>query len=307
MGRIRGNGYYYASVPLMVLFWGGNWPAVKIVLGEIAPWTMRAGGMALGGLCLMAVAVLGGKSLTVRPSQWLQLAAAGLLSIAAFNILLAFAQLSVSTTRAAIVTFMMPIWTVLFARILLREPLDGNKRLGLLLGVAGLAILGWPLLRSGDFSVGLLYALVAGVCWALGALVSKRFPVNAPAVTTAAWQLLISAGCAAIGMLAFEGLTFPATLRPATIMAFSYHVLFSQAFAYVLWISALSRLPVGTVSLGTLMVPAIGVAGSMILLGERPTLTDLVGLLLMMSAAAVVIVPRRPMPGRHALDAAPDT
>ena len=296
MGPTAGNRLYYASVPLLAVLWGGNWPAVRILLEELPPWTMRAGGMALGGLCLMVIALASGQSLVVRRSQWVQLAAAGLLSIGGFNILLSFAQLAGPTSRAAIVTYMMPIWTVLLARFLLREPLDERRRLGLLLGVAGLAVLCWPLVRANDFPVGLIYALLAGISWALGAIVVKRFPVDAPAVTTVAWQLMIGAACAAAGMMLFENPTLPAALRPETVVAFAYHVLLSQAIGYVLWIKALSRLPVGTVSLGTLMVPPIGVAGAVLLLGERPTVADLAGLLLMTTAAFVVIAPRKRLP-----------
>ncbi|PVE21255.1 EamA/RhaT family transporter [Microvirga sp. KLBC 81] len=287
------HNYYYAAVPLLALLWGLNWPAVKIALGEIKPWMLRAGGMALGGSCLVVIAALCGQSLVVRKSQWMRLAAAGLLSIAAFNILLAFAQLSAPTSRAAIITFTMPIWTVLFTKFLLKEPLDGRRRLGLALGIAGLTALGWPLIGTGEISVGLFYALAAGICWALGTIISKRFPVEAQPLAVAAWQLLTGAVCAAVGMLAFETFALPQALQPATIAALLYHVLFAQALAYVLWFAALSRLPAGTASLGTLMVPAIGVAGAMLLLGERPTLTDLAGLVLMICAASAVLVPPR--------------
>jgi len=287
---VKRHRYYYAIVPLIALLWGLNWPAVKIALGEIRPWTLRASGMTLGGLCLVVVAALRGQSIAVKRSQWLALGAGGFLSIAAFNILLAFAQLSAPTSRAAIITFTMPVWTVLFARILLKESLDGRRRLGLVLGIAGLVALGWPIIRAGDISVGLLYALMAGICWALGTVVSKRFPVDAPPLSVAAWQLLTGAACAAAGMLAFERVEFPYELKPATITAFLYHVLFAQALAYVLWFAALSRLPAGTASLGTLMVPAIGVAGAVLLLGEKPTLFDLAGLVLLMGAAFAAIV-----------------
>lgn len=293
MGRAKDDRYYPAAVPLLALLWGLNWPAVRIALGEIEPWMLRASGMALGSACLIVITALRGQSLAVKKSQWVRLAAAGFLSIAAFNILLAFAQLSAPTSRAAIITFTMPIWTVLFARILLREPLDDRRRFGVALGVAGLGALGWPLIRTGEVSIGLFYALMAGICWALGTIVSKRFPVEAPALAIAAWQLLIGAACAAVGMLAFETAALPQALKPVTIAAFLYHVLFAQALAYVLWFAALSHLPASTASLGTLMVPAVGVAGAVFLLGEAPTLTDLAGLMMVIGAASAVLAPLR--------------
>jgi drug/metabolite transporter (DMT)-like permease len=283
-------------VALLGLLWGFNWPAVRIALGEIPPWTLRAVGLLLGGLTLAGVAGLRGRSLSVRPAHWPRLALAGVLSIAAFNVLLAFAQLAAPTSRAAIVAFTMPIWAALLARFALGERFDRRRVAGLGLGVAGLVALGAPLLLAGRFQVGLLYALLAGVSWAAGTVVTKRFPVEAAPLAVAAWQLLVGAACAAAGMLAFEGLPWPWPLQGSTLLALAYHVLLAQALAYLLWFEVVARLPAGTAALGTLLVPAVGVLGAVLLLGERPTATDALGLLLVVGAAAAVLLPPRAKP-----------
>ena len=122
-------------VPLLGLLWGFNWPAVRISLTEIAPWTLRAGGMTFAGLALVAVALARGVSLKVPAAHWPRLVVAGILSIAAFNILLAFAQLMAPTSRAAILTFTMPVWATLMAWPVLGERFDRPRLIGLGLGV----------------------------------------------------------------------------------------------------------------------------------------------------------------------------
>ncbi len=285
-------------VPLLGLLWGFNWPAVRISLVEIAPWTLRAGGMAFAGLALAAVALLRRQSLWVPSEQWLRLIAAGVLSIAAFNVLLAFAQLMAPTSRAAILTFTMPIWAVLMARLWLGEAFDRRKLAGLGLGVAGLATLGLPLIAAGSLSFGLWLALLASLSWALGTVVTKRWPVSAPALTVAAWQLLIGGAVAGVGMLVFEGLPAPKPLQPRTLAALTFHILGAQALAYFLWFTVIARLPAGVASIGTLMVPAVGVVGSVILLGERPSLSDWIGLALVMAASGTILLPARRLASR---------
>jgi drug/metabolite transporter (DMT)-like permease len=284
-------------VPLLGLLWGFNWPAVRIALTEIAPWTLRASGMTFAGLFLVAVALGRGVPLAVPRAQWLRLAAAGLLSIAAFNILLAFAQLAAPTSRAAILTFTMPIWATLLARFILAEPIDRRRLVGLGLGMAGLACLGLPLIAGGGLSFGLLLALVASVSWALGTIVSKRWPVSAPALTIAAWQLLIGGATGGLGMLVFEGVPVPKMLEARTVAALAFHILGAQALAYVLWFTVIARLPAGIASLGTLMVPAVGVLGSVLLLGERPTPSDWLGLALVIAASGSILIPGRAKAG----------
>ena len=291
-----GGAGHIALVLLLGVLWGFNWPAVKISLGEIAPWTLRTIGMLFGGLMLAGIALVRGRKLTIPREHWLRLAVGGILSIAAFNILLAFAQLSAVTSRAAIVTYTMPIWATVFARIVLGEKFDRRRILGLALAVAGLAALGLPLLETGRLQIGLLYALGGGISWAAGTVVTKRYPVAAPPLTIATWQLLIGAGSAAIGMLTFEGLPIPKPLAPETWAALLYHILLAQGLAYFLWFEVLARIPVGIASIGTLLVPPFGVLGAVIFVGDRPTTADGIGLILVVAAAAAVLLPSRAKP-----------
>jgi len=139
--------------------------------------------------------------------------------------------------------------------------------------------------------------------WALGTIVMKRFPVATPPMTLTAWQLAGGSFVAAIGMAVFEpqvlatGIAW-SEFRPETWIALFHHIVFSQSLAYMIWYRLLSRLPAGTLSLSTLMVPAIGVVSSVLFLGETPTAADFAGLALMTLAAGAVMMPtRRPPSG----------
>ncbi|PZR92778.1 MAG: EamA/RhaT family transporter [Stutzerimonas stutzeri] len=283
-------------VPLLGLLWGFNWPAVRISLTEIAPWTLRAGGMTFAGLALVAVALARGVRLKVPATHWARLIVAGILSIAAFNVLLAFAQLMAPTSRAAILTFTMPVWATLMAWPVLGEHVDRPRLIGLGLGIAGLLCLGLPLIRAGQLSPGLALALLASISWALGTIVTKRWPVAAPTLSIAAWQLLIGGAAAGIGMLIFEGIPVPKTLSPPVAAALTFHILGAQALAYFLWFTVIARLPAGIASLGTLMVPAVGALGSVLLLGERPAASDWLGLVLVVAASGAILVSPKPGP-----------
>ena len=60
--------------------------------------------------------------------------------------------------------------------------------------------------------------------------------------------------------------------------------------SYFLWFDIVRRLPATIASLGVLSAPVIGVISSMLLLGERPTLTDIVGFALIFVASATVLL-----------------
>lgn len=285
------------AVPLLALLWGLNWPAVRIVLGEVGPWTLRAMGMGAGGLLLIAIVLTRGRSIAVPRGQRLRLALAGFLAIGGFNVLVAFAQLAGTTSRAAIVTFTMPVWTIALAWWLLGERPDARRTLAIALGVAGLLLLALPLLRAGELTRGVMYSLAAGFSWAAGTVVIKRWPVDAAPMTVAAWQLLSGATAAATGMLLFEGVPVPKPLSAQASLALAFHIVLTQALAYYLWFEVVARLPAGVAAMGTLLVPVVGVTGAMALLGERPSGFDLGGFALITAAAALALLPRRAAAG----------
>jgi drug/metabolite transporter (DMT)-like permease len=86
-------------------------------------------------------------------------------------------------------------------------------------------------------------------------------------------------------------LPVPKLLSPKVAAALSFHILGAQALAYFLWFVVVARLPAGIASLGTLMVPAVGALGSVLLLGERPTATDWLGLALVVAASGAIMIP----------------
>ena len=139
--------------------------------------------------------------------------AGGLLSIAVFNLAVAWAQLSTSTARAAVLTFTMPMMSALLARFVLGERLDGRRALALLLGGSGVRC--WPGRRCGRRHPAPIRPRCADWCsltaafgWAAGTVCLKRWPAPGDRAVVTAWQLSIGALCALAGML-LAGESFP--------------------------------------------------------------------------------------------------
>lgn len=292
------------AVPLLALIWGLNWPAVRVILSWWSPWTLRAVGLGLAALVLFLLAHRRRDGLRVHRSQIPRLVMSSLLTIVGFNLSTAFAQLAGSTSRAAIVTFTMPVWTVLFAWWALDERPNRRRSLALLTGIAGLLLLLWPLVAQRVSLLGPMFALLAGISWAAGTVFVKRFPIDAAPLPSTAWQLLIGALCAAIGGL-LAALLVPApqaahepVFLPASPFwfwsALLFHVVLANALAYVLWFDVVTRLPAGVAAMGTLMVPIVGVGSAMLIFGERPSSADLLGFALILTAATLSLLPSGP-------------
>ncbi|MFO1218235.1 MAG: DMT family transporter [Burkholderiaceae bacterium] len=284
--------------PMLAVAWGLNWPAVKILLATLPPFTMRVLGLGAAALLLAGVARARGLALVPPRAQWPALALAGTLNVAAFNVCTAFAQLNTSTSRAAVLTYSMPMMSALLAVWLLGERLSRRALLALASGSAGLALLAWPAVRaagapgSGVSMLGLTMPLAAALAWALGTIATKRWPLHGDRIVHTAWQLAIGAVCAALGVaLAHE--SWPAQWPAVTLVALAYHVVIAMALGYLLWFVLLQRQGAAVAALTTLAVPVVGVLGAMALMGERPSAADWSGFVLVLAGAALILLPQR--------------
>ncbi len=276
-------------VVLLAFAWGFNWIAAAWALVEVSPWSLRFAGAGIGAAILFAAALLTGHDLRVPRGEVRHVMVAGFFNVAAFQVLSGFAQLSGATSRAIIITYSMPIWTTMLSALVLGEKLTRIRIVAFCLCVAGLAILLWPLFAIG-FPPFVFYSLGCALSWCIATVYIKWAKVKIEPLANAAWQLLFGFVFIAAGTFVFEGAPLLWPLTGKTMLAILYVGLFGVGLAHFLWWSIIGRLPTITASLGSLLVPVIGVSASTILLGERPTVPDIIGFLLIFAAAACVLL-----------------
>jgi drug/metabolite transporter (DMT)-like permease len=272
------------------LAWGLTWPALKIALDAIPPLSMRAGTCAIGAAALFAMAMVRQSDLRMRSAvDWVHVTVAGLLNVGCLGAFSAFAQVATTTSRVTVLTYTMPIWAALLAYLVLGERLTVIRGVSLLLCASGLAVLAYPLAGSADF-IGVILALATALSWAAGTVYLKWARLTVDPLALAAWQVTVALAATMIGALLVEGslqlLPAPAHALAATVFA----GLSGSAIAYLLWFEILRRLPAITASLAVLAVPVISVLASAAILGERPTLVDIIGFTLILGAAACVLL-----------------
>ena len=284
------------------LIWGITWPVMKIALNEIPPLTMRATAAALGAVtyCLMCV-VMRGSLRVPAPKIWAHILVGSLLNIVAFSVFGAFAQLAATTSRVAILAYTMPIWAMLLAWLFLGERPNGVQTIALLLCIAGLAILIYPLTTHG-IPIGIVFALAVGVCWAGGTVYLKWAHIEADQMGVGSWQMTFAAVILAAFMLIFDGGPRFGEAHLDGVLATAWTGIAGNGIAYALWFTIIRRLPAATASLGVLASPVIGVIGSFLILGEVPTAPDMIGFALIFAASACVLLTRQSAvePASHA-------
>jgi drug/metabolite transporter (DMT)-like permease len=251
------------------LAWGLTWPAMKIALNDIPPFSMRVGTSGLAVLTLFALAFLQRRDMRIHsPTEGLHLVIAGCLNVACFTLFSAFAQLATATSRVAVLTYTMPIWAALFAHPILGERFNPTRGVALVLCAAGLSVLVYPLIGSSHV-LGIVLALATAVTWAAGTVYLKWARVKADPMAIAAWQIVVALAVTIAGLLLFEGSLHLWPVQPVALWALVFSGLVGSAFAYLLWFEIVRRVPAMTASLGVLSVPVIGIVASMLVLAPQ--------------------------------------
>jgi drug/metabolite transporter (DMT)-like permease len=110
-------------------------------------------------------------------------------------------------------------------------------------------------------------ALAGSVAFALGTVLAKKWPLQMPPFSAAAWQ--IGLGCLPVAVVGL----FIETTHLGVLDAFgwwliAYMIVIQFCLSYVCWFAALARLPASVAAIGTMAVPVIGVAVSALALHE---------------------------------------
>jgi probable blue pigment (indigoidine) exporter len=274
--------------------WGVNWPVMRILLSELPPFSIRALSAIAGTCAAFAAARLAGERLRVPPGQWRTLLTSTVLNLGSFMVLSILAVQFLGASEAVIVVYTFPLWATVLAWPVLGERLTLLRVVALVLGLCGVFVLmahgaaGEP---AGYRRLpGLICGLSAAVLFALGAVLTKRRPLVMPPITAVGWQVGITAiplslvsltetpNWAAVDLQGWLGCLFLSTIP--------------LVLCYITWFRALRLLPASTASIGTLLVPAVGVFTAALALGEPLGLRQLAALGLTVGGVALAALSR---------------
>ena len=178
----------------MGVLWGLNWPAVKFLLTELPPLTIRAVAFPLATVILVILARARGERLIPATGEWWAVIVTGLLVIFGFNVLTTVGQMLTETSKAVVIAYTMPGMTAVMAALILRERLAAQHIAALVLAMAGLGVL-----ASEDMAqlisapLGPLVMLGAAFSWALGNVFLKAREWSLAPLGLTVWFFAVSA------------------------------------------------------------------------------------------------------------------
>ena len=273
------------------LFWGLNWPGMKIALSEITIWWFRSMSLVAGAAGLLGIAALTGAKVIPARAEIVPLLICTLFNTLGWHLLTGYGVSLMPAGRASIIAFTMPVWASLLAVWMLGERMTAYRIVGLALGMAGLSVLIGPDLNVlEEAPLGVVFMLGAAMVWAVGTVLFKKYDWTSPVASLIGWQFVIGALCVTVGAAMLEPLPDPTSWSLDVILALTY--LFALPMVYCQWayFSVVRIFPTAIASIGTLAVPIVGVFSSAWLLGESVGCPEILALILITLALLVVLV-----------------
>nr|WP_315596370.1 DMT family transporter [uncultured Cupriavidus sp.] len=274
---------------VLTIAWGLNWPIMKLGVAHFPAMGFRLLCMA-GGLVALGLALkVRGESLRVPRQTWPTVVKLAIPNMVIWHLFAICAVKMLSSGRAAILGYTMPIWAVVWGLVIFRERIAVSAWIGI-----GCALTGTILLLSGEIAAltgspaGTLLMLVAAAGWGFGTQLIKRTHVDIPIGTLTFWMLAVTLPFLAIGTLLFEsGWRMPTGIEWGAIV---YNAVVVFAYCHLVWFALARSLPPVVSSLSIMFIPVVGVFSGMWMLGETPHWQDYVAIVLMFAALSSVML-----------------
>jgi drug/metabolite transporter (DMT)-like permease len=274
-----------ARLVLLAAIWGASFLFNRIAAPAMGPVLTAELRTLIAGI---ALAVYFG--LTGFNPQWRrwgrQYVIVGMLTSGLPFLLWAYAALSLTAGLMSVLNATSPMWGALWSAALLRERLNARRIAGLVIGVAGVALVTRPETGADLATPAVIAALAAAFCYGLASAYIRRWASAVPARGMAAGTQM-AAGVLLIPFIALS----PPPSAPTPLVAASMLALglVCGAVAYLLYFRLIADIGATGALTVTYLIPVFGVLWGAAFLGEAISLPMLAGAALVIAGTVLVL------------------
>jgi drug/metabolite transporter (DMT)-like permease len=276
---------------LLGFFWGSSYLFIKIgVEAGLEPFTLVSLRLLIGGLVLGAVVAIAREPLPRSVRTYGHLLVMGVLSVALPFSLITWAEQSVDSALAAILTAPVPLFVIVIAAFVLQdEPITGNRLIGLAVGFVGVVILvGFdPAQLAGGQLLAEVALIGATASYAAGGVYARRMVRGLRPMIPAVMQVTFAFAISAALALIFES---PLAARPSVEAwgAVVWLGILGSGLSYLIFFRLLNSWGATRTSTVAYLIPVFGIALGAAVLSEPIDARLLLGTGLVIGGIALV-------------------
>lgn len=282
---------------LLCLIWGSTWLALKIAANAVPPGLFSGTRWTVAGGALLLWLKLRGERVRIRSDLWPRLIAVGLLMITLNAVLMMYGLRFVGSGLASIINAaLMPLSLLGFAVALGQERWTRHQTAAMGVGIAGILVLFGPTAFSGTSGMtellGATLQIVACLCYTAGSVLARPLMRSMTPPQLGAFANLVGGVLLLAFSIPFEpgaGNALTLNWGVATWSAWAFLLVFSSLGATMIYFTLIRDWGASRTGTYAFVSPVIAVLLGTTLSGERLDGRDVVGMLLMLGAAALVL------------------
>lgn len=277
----------WVALVAVALMWGSSFLFIKIGLEDFPPTTIAWLRVVFGVLALTLVPAA--RRPLRHPGDWRLVALLGMTWMAVPFVLFTVAQQHIPSALAGMINGAAPLFTALVALVWFRRLPDARLALGLVVGFAGVVLIGLPNVDGPASLTGVLLVLLATFMYGVSFNISGHLQGRNGALAVL-WRAQL---CALVVLtpLGAPGLASSTPTTPGVLAMVALGAL-GTGLAYVLFTDLAGRVGASRASVTTYLIPVVALALGAGLVGERVALLSLPGIALALLGA--FLATRRP-------------
>jgi drug/metabolite transporter (DMT)-like permease len=269
--------------------WGSSYLFIKLAVGDFGTFTLVALRLLVGAALLWTVIRLAHQPLPREPRIYGHLLAMAIINITIPFLLITWAEQSVESSLAAILTSPVPLFAIVLSSIFLAdEPMRVNGVIGLVVGFVGVVIItSGGLTGAGSSIPGEVALLGAAFSYACGAVYSRRNVRGLAPMIPAVFQVSFAAIITGVLALLFE---HPWTVQPDTQAVFSilWLGILGSGLAYLVVFRLFAVWGATRTTMVAYLIPVVGIVLGYLVLAEPVDARIIVGTALVIGGVGLV-------------------
>jgi len=284
--------YFYLIILLPIIFWAFAFPFIKIGLEELSPINLTI--LRLFTTCAVFLVFLVGfpnKFSHIQKKDIVPLFLLGFFGLVVYHLGLNYGETYISPSVASLIIATIPVFTVIFATLFLKEKLTRKIAIGVPLSLCGVVIISLTGTSGDPFEMTYLTAALAVLISAfVGAgytIAGKKLLQRYSALSLTVYAFLFGS----IGLLPFLSsslITEVTSLSWVGWGAVLFLALLPTVIGYILWYVALEIKTASEISVFLYFIPVLSTVISYFLFQEPITLLFILGGVLVIGGLFIV-------------------
>ncbi|OGX68254.1 MAG: transporter [Paenibacillus sp. RIFOXYA1_FULL_44_5] len=223
-------------------------------------------------------------------SNWRMFVLLGILGVFGFNALFFEGMKTTSPLNGSLIMATNPLVSALLARYIIKDTLTARQVTGILFSLLGVLLVithgSWQVIHTLSFSNGDLLIVGGNLCWALYAVLNRRFIRGSSSLATTAYTMTVGAVCLLLFSQSVPSLSPGSGIPAAAWGAIAFMAVFTSVLGYLWWNEGIAEIGVSKTSIFFNFVPLVTMLLSLIS-GTPVTFVQLIGTAMVISGVVI--------------------